>query len=183
MTAVHPFVRGYLRYNSLEASLSALGMALPVMMILTLAGTTVDPASHPNKVLVVIRSTVVAMAWLTTGAAVLFMMFHRFSEVRERTRHFGILRMLGGSFSFILTILLQETLLVAVPGTIAGILLAYLNGMLISAALGGLFVLHTPYIFWLPAGMISAAIFFVAGYSAAWMAIRLDVLDALGYED
>ncbi len=123
------------------------------------------------------------MAWLTTGAAVLFMMFNRFSEVRERTRQFGILRMLGGSFSLILILLLQETFLAAVPGTIAGILLAYLNGMLISAALGGLFVLHTPYDFWLPAGMIAAGIFFVAGYFAAWMAIRLDVLDALAYED
>ena len=182
MSAVHPLVRGYLRYNSPQASLSALGMALPVMMILTLAGTTFDPASQPNKVIIVIRFTVVAMAWLTTAAAVLFMMFNRFSEVRERTRQFGILRMLGGSFSLILILLLQETLLVAVPGTIAGIVLAYLNGMLMSAALGGLFV-HTPANFWLPAGMIAAGIFFVAGYFAAWMAIRLDVVDALAYED
>ncbi|SEB76955.1 putative ABC transport system permease protein [Terriglobus roseus] len=158
-------------------------MALPVMMILTLAGTTVDPTSHPNKVLIVIRLTVVAMAWLTTGAAALFMTFHRFSEVRERTRQFGILRMLGGSFSLILLLLLQETLLVAVPGTIAGIFLAYLNGLLISAALGDLFVLHTPYSFWLPAGMIAAGIYFAAGYIAAWMAVRIDVLKALAYEE
>ena len=152
-------------------------------MILTLAGTSPDPASPTNKLIIVVRLTVVAMAWLTTGSAAVYLMVNRFSQVRERTRQFGILRVLGGSLSFILTLLLQETMLIALPGAIVGILLAYLHGLLVSAMLGGLFVLRIPYSFWLPAGIIAAIGFFVPSLRAAWLSTRLDVLDALAYED
>jgi ABC-type antimicrobial peptide transport system permease subunit len=183
MISVHPLVTEHFRHNDLQAMLNSLGIALAVMMMLTLAGASLDSASHPNKLIIAVRFTVVAVAWVATGATFLFMAINRFSQVRERTRQFAILRVLGGSLFFILTLLLQETLLIAVPGTIVGILFAYLHEWLISTLLGGLFVLRTPYDFWLPAGLIAALVFFVSSSCAAWLATRLEVLDALAYED
>lgn len=151
--------------------------------MLTIAGASLDPASHPNKLIVAVRFTVVSVAWVATGATFLFLAINRFSQVRERTRHFAIYRVLGASFHFILALLLQETLVVALPGTIVGIVLAYMHAWLISTVLGDLFVLRTPYSAWLPAGMIAATVFFVAGACAAWQTTRLEVLDALADED
>lgn len=183
MIPVHPLVREHLRHNAQQAALNSLGIALAVMMMLTLAGASLDPASHPNRFIVAVRFMVVAVAWVATGATFLFMAINRFSQVRERTRQFAILRVLGGSLFFILTLLFQEALLVALPGTIVGMLLAYLHEWLISTLLGGLFVLRTPYSFWLPAGIIAASVFFAASACSAWMSMRLEVLDALAYED
>jgi len=183
MISVHPVVTEHLRHNVQQAALNSLGIALAVMMMLTLAGASLDPASHPNKLIVAVRLMVVAVAWVAAGSTFLFMAINRFSQVRERTRQFAILRVLGGSLFFILTLLLQETLLVALPGTIVGIVLAYFHEWLISTVLGGLFVLRTPYSFWLPAGMIAASVFFLASSCSAWRATKLEVLDALAYED
>lgn len=183
MLSAHPLVTGHLRQHTQQAYLDALTIALAVMMMLTLAGASIDPTSHPNKLIVAVRFTVVSVAWVATGATFLFLAINRVSQVQERTRHFAIYRVLGGEFTFILTLLFQETLLVALPGTIAGIVLAYLHEWLLSVALGDLFVLHTPYGFWLPAGMIAATVFFVAGACSAWQATRLEVIDALAYED
>ena len=123
------------------------------------------------------------MAWLGIAAAVLLMAINRFSQVRERTRHFGILRVLGSSFSFVVTLLLQETVLVAIPATIVGIALASVHEWFIAAVLSHLFVLRTSYASWLPAGVIAASIFFLVSVYSAWMAFKLDVLEALSYEN
>ncbi|MEK6398078.1 MAG: hypothetical protein V4734_08330, partial [Terriglobus sp.] len=72
---------------------------------------------------------------------------------------------------------------VTLLGTIAGILLAYLHEWLIAAILGDLFQLHTPYSFWIPAGIIAGTVFFLASAYSAWQVTRLEVLDALAYED
>lgn len=183
MLSVHPLVTGHLRYNAQQAYLNVLAIGLAVMMVLTIAGASLDPASHPNRFIIAVRAMVVGVVWVATGATFLFLAINRFSQVRERTRQFAIYRVLGGAFTFILVLLIQETILIALPGTIVGIILAYLHEWLISTVLGGLFVLRTPYSFWLPAGIIAAAVFFLAGAYSAWHATRLEVLDALAYED
>jgi putative ABC transport system permease protein len=48
-----------------------------------------------------------------------------YTAVLERTREIGILKALGASPSYIMTILLRETFLLAVVGAIAGILMSY----------------------------------------------------------
>ena len=180
---MHPLVREQIRQNSQQAFLNVVSLSLAVMMMLTIAEATADAISDPNRFTDAVRIMITGMAWLGTGAAVVFMAINRHSQVRERTRQFAILRVLGGSLSFIARLLWQETMLIAVPGTMAGIVLAYVHKLLIGAALRGLFVLHNPYSFWLPAGAIATSCFFSAGLFAAWMATRLDVIDALACED
>ncbi|MEK6398079.1 MAG: hypothetical protein V4734_08335, partial [Terriglobus sp.] len=112
MLSIHPLVSGHLRDHAQQASLNALTVALAVMIMLTIAGASFDPTSHPNKLIVAVRFMVVSVAWVATGATFLFLVINRISQVRERTRQFGIYRVLGGSFIFILVLLLQETLIV-----------------------------------------------------------------------
>lgn len=183
MLSIHPLVSGHLRDHAQQASLNVLTVALAVMMMLTIAGASIDPASHPNKLIVAVRFMVVSVAWVATGATFFVMAINRFSQVTERTRYFAIYRVLGAAFGFILVLLFQEALLIALAGTIVGILFAYLHQWLIAAILGDLFQLHTPYSFWIPAGIIAGAVFFIASACAAWQVTRLEVLDALAYED
>ena len=182
MIRVHPLVREHLRHNAQQAYMNVFGMALVVMLILTLVEVTV-PADHPNRLVAAIRNMLEGMAWLGIAAAVLLMAINRFSQVRERTRHLGILRVLGSSFSFVATLLLQETVLVAIPATVVGIVLASVHEWFVAAVLSGFFVLRTSYAFWLPAGVVVALIFFLVSVYSARMAFKLDVLEALSYEN
>jgi ABC-type antimicrobial peptide transport system permease subunit len=182
MIRVHPLVREHLRDNAQQAYLNVFGMAFVVMLIVTLMEVKV-PAGHPNRLVVAIRNMLEALAWLGITAAILFMAINRFSQVRERTRHFGILRVLGSSFSFVIRLLLQETVFVAIPATIVGIVLATVHELFVAAVLSGFFVLRTSYASWLPAGVIAALIFFLVSVYSAWSAFKLDVLEALSYED
>jgi ABC-type antimicrobial peptide transport system permease subunit len=153
------------------------------MTMLVLAGTTYKPVSHLYPAMIVLRVTVAIMVWIVLGVAFLFVVIKRYSLVRGRTRQFAILKVLGASSTFILDLLFHETMIIAVPGTIAGIVLAYGGTWLIAFALPDLFVMQAAFEWWLLAGMISAAGFLFSGSLAAWMATRQDLIQALSYEE
>src|SRR6202453_4667173 len=59
------------------------------------------------------------------GFIVVFMAMY--TAVLERTREIGILKAVGASSGFILALLLRETILLSILGTVAGILLTYVT--------------------------------------------------------
>jgi ABC-type antimicrobial peptide transport system permease subunit len=122
------------------------------------------------------------MVWMVLGVAFLFVVINRYS-VRERTQQFAILKVLGASSTFIFELLFHETMIIAVAGTIAGIVVAYGGTWLIAFALPDLFVMQVAYEWRLLAGMISAAGFLFVGSLAAWMATRQDLIQALSYDE
>ena len=65
---------------------------------------------------------VIAVAMIV-GFIVVFMAMY--TAVLERTREIGIIKAVGGSSGLVLSILLRETLLLAVCGTLVGIVLTY----------------------------------------------------------
>jgi putative ABC transport system permease protein len=66
---------------------------------------------------------------MIVGFIVVFMAMY--TAVLERTREIGILKAVGSSSGLILSMLLRETLLLALLGTVAGILLTYITQWLI----------------------------------------------------
>ena len=54
-----------------------------------------------------------------------------YTAVLERTREIGVLKALGASPGYILNILLRETALLAIAGSILGILLSYVTRFVI----------------------------------------------------
>jgi ABC-type antimicrobial peptide transport system permease subunit len=176
---VHPLVEEQLRQHAQQTALNSLGIALTVLIILTLAGTTFVPVARPIPTMIVLRVIIWAMIWLALGVALFFVAVNRFSQVLERTRQFAILKILGASFSLIVSLLLQETLIIVLPGLLAGILLAEATSRLMAFAFPSLFASNIPYESWLVAGLISAAVFFFSGILSAWIATSRDLLEAL----
>ena len=87
------------------------------------------------------------------GFIVVFMAMY--TAVLERTREVGILKAVGASPGFILNLLIRETLLLSVLGTIVGILLTYGTQWLMKHAVPSSLTQETVYFWWPIAGAIA----------------------------
>jgi putative ABC transport system permease protein len=114
------------------------------------------------------------------GFIVVFMAMY--TAVLERTREIGILKAVGGSSGVILNILFRETLLLALLGSVLGIVLTYGTQWVMKHAVPSSLVQETVYGWW----PISTAIAVVGALLGAIVpgmkAVREDVTEALSYE-
>ncbi len=105
-----------------------------------------------------------------------------YTAVLERTREIGILKALGASPGFIVGVLLRETSLLAIAGSLLGIALAYGTRALIANLIPGTLVQDIVYLWW----PITAAIALVGALLGAvypgLKAARQDAIEALAYE-
>jgi len=119
---------------------------------------------------------------LGTVVGFLVVFLSMYTAVLERTREIGVLKALGASPGFILNVVLRETTLLAILGSILGILFTYGTRWLIATfAPGALLQAIVPD--WWP---IAAGIALVGALlGAAWpglKAARQDAIEALSYE-
>jgi putative ABC transport system permease protein len=114
------------------------------------------------------------------GFIVVFMAMY--TAVLERTREIGILKAVGGSSGFILDLLLRETLLLSILGTIMGILLTYGTQWLMQHAVPASLTQETVYAWWPIAGAIAIAGALLGVIVPAIKAINQDATEALTYE-
>jgi putative ABC transport system permease protein len=121
---------------------------------------------------------VIAVA-VIVGFIVVFMAMY--TAVLERTREIGILKAVGGSSGLILNILLRETLLLALLGTVVGIILTYGAQVLMKYYPGNL-VQETVYIWWPIAGGIAVVGSLLGSIVPGYKAVQQDVTEALSYE-
>jgi putative ABC transport system permease protein len=104
-----------------------------------------------------------------------------YTAVLERTREIGILKSMGAAKSTIVSMVLRETAVLAVAGTLVGIAATYGVRALLSARFPAFsFELTTA---WIGRGALIALVSSVCGaLYPAWMAARKDPIDALAYE-
>lgn len=121
---------------------------------------------------------VIAVA-VIVGFIVVFMAMY--TAVLERTREIGILKAVGASSGMILNLLLRETLVLAVCGTVVGIVLTYGTQWLMHALPSNL-TQETAYAWWPIAGGIAIAGAMLGAAVPAAKAVRQDVTEALSYE-
>jgi len=172
-----------LRENPPQTLLNALSIAFAVAIMLTLSEVTLMPPPHHMLVITILRWTIAAMVWFALSVAMIVMAINRMPQVRERAREFAIVRMLGASFSFIAVLLVEETIFIALPGTMIGIVIATLVGWLSASGMPELFGYETRVAAWLWAGFIAATWFFCVGAVTAWVTTKQeDVLSALAYK-
>jgi putative ABC transport system permease protein len=105
-----------------------------------------------------------------------------YTAVLERTREIGILKSLGASSSFILNLLLKESLLLALAGTGAGIVLTYLAKWSLEHIGHSGLTQETVYVWWPVAGAIAVTGAVLGTLAPAFKAIRQEVIQALSYE-
>ena len=111
----------------------------------------------------------------------LVVLLSMYTAVLERTREVGILKSLGASKGFIISILLRETLVVCAVGIAAGIGISYLIRSAIAANFPLLTVLISPG--WLAAASVLAVAGAALGAAyPATRAARQDPIHALTYD-
>jgi putative ABC transport system permease protein len=113
------------------------------------------------------------------GFIVVFMAMY--TAVLERTREIGIIKAVGGSSGLVLSILLRETVLLAVLGTLVGIILTYGAQVLMKYYPGSL-VQETVYAWWPIAGAIAVVGALLGAVVPGMKAVQQDVTEALSYE-
>ncbi len=105
-----------------------------------------------------------------------------YTAVLERTREIGILRSLGASSPMIFGLLLKESLLLSVVGTIVGIALTYLAQWSLQHIGHSGLVQETVYYWWPIAALIAIAGAVLGTLAPAFKAVRQEVIAALAYE-
>jgi putative ABC transport system permease protein len=121
---------------------------------------------------------VIAVA-VIVGFIVVFMAMY--TAVLERTREIGIIKAVGGSSGLVLTILLRETLLLALLGTGVGIVLTYGAQEAMKYYPGNL-VQETVYYWWPITCAIAVVGAMLGAVVPAIKAVQQDVTEALSYE-
>ena len=104
-----------------------------------------------------------------------------YTAVLERTREIGIIKAVGGSSGLVMSLLLRETLLLAVFGTLLGIALTYGTQWLMHELPSNL-VQETVYTWWPIAGGIAIVGAMLGVVVPGVKAVKQDVTEALSYE-
>lgn len=127
-----------------------------------------------------------AFIWVIIGLSIvvgfLVVFLSMYTSVLERTREIGILKALGGTPAFVLSILLKETALLAVFGSALGIALSYVTRWLIMTFVPASLSQYIVPDWWPIAGGIALAGALLGAAYPGWRAARQDPIEALSYE-
>lgn len=136
--------------------------------------------TSPNNIPMLKQFTYVVIGIaVIVGFLVVFLSMY--TTVLERTREIGILKALGASPGYILGILLRETVLLSVAGTIAGILMTYGTRWLMQTFVPTMTQVIVPD--WWPYGAIIALVGSLIGaFYPGMKAARQDAIEALSYD-
>ena len=117
---------------------------------------------------------------LAAVVSALVVMLAMYTTITERTREIGILKAMGASRGYIVSIIEKEALLISLIGLIAGFIVSFIAGYLIHKFYG------LPFEFTWRWGLTAAAIGLLGGaLGALYPALRasnLDAVQALAYE-
>lgn len=162
-----------------QAIVDALRMKYPGYPVYTLEYYTSLLSVNSVGLLRNFTYVVIGIAMIV-GFIVVFMAMY--TAVLERTREIGILKAVGSSSGLILSMLLRETLLLAIMGTLVGILLTYLTQWLIIHFAPGGMTQETVYAWWPITGAIAIVGSLVGAIVPGIRAVRQDATEALSYE-
>ncbi len=129
----------------------------------------------------VFKQFIMAVVFLSSMISFLMILLAMYSTITERTREIGILKSLGASKSYIVQLILRESLVICTLGVLCGFGLSWISIELVLAAFPGMPVDISPY--W----RAGAALLAIAGgtFGAMYPAVKaahLDPIKALGYE-
>jgi putative ABC transport system permease protein len=138
--------------------------------------STISPARLPgfNIGLEVVIGIAVVIGFLVIFQAM-------YTAVMERTREIGILKSMGASRSYIVSVVLRETGLLAATGIVLGIASSYALSAILENRFPTLdFVIDLPYVW--KAAVLAFVGALLGAFYPALKAARKDPIDALSYE-
>jgi putative ABC transport system permease protein len=104
-----------------------------------------------------------------------------YMAVLERTREIGILKALGASPGYIISILLRETIVLAAVGTVLGIVMTYGTRALMMKFAPNMVQTIVPH-WYLPAAAIALVGSLIGAIYPGLKAARQDAIEALAYD-
>jgi putative ABC transport system permease protein len=127
-----------------------------------------------------------AFIWVIIGLSIvigfLVVFLSMYTAVLERTREIGILKALGATPVFVVSILLRETFLLALLGSLLGIAFSYGTRWLIMTLVPASLSQQIVPDWWPIAGGIALAGAMLGSAYPGWRAARQDPIEALSYE-
>ena len=117
---------------------------------------------------------------IVVGFLVVFLSMY--TAVLERTREVGVLKALGASPAYILNIIVRETALLAVAGSVLGIILTYGSRWAIMTLVPAALTQKIVPGWWPVAGAIAIGGALMGASYPAWKAAGQDAIEALSYE-
>jgi len=124
--------------------------------------------------------------WVVVGVGILVgflvVFLSMYTAVLERTREIGVLKALGASPAYILNMLLRETALLAMAGSILGILLSYVTHFIISDLVRSSLIQAIVPHWWTPAACIAIGGALLGALYPGLKAARQDAIEALAYD-
>ena len=134
-----------------------------------------------NSVPLLKQFTIVIIA-LGVLVGFLFVFLSMYTAVLERTREIGILKALGASPLYVLNVLIRETLMLALAGSIVGIVLSFGTQWLVKmTSPGGLIQAIVP-AWWPIATAIALGGSLLGAIYPGFKAARQDAIEALAYD-
>jgi putative ABC transport system permease protein len=128
-----------------------------------------------------LRRFIAVVIGLAVIVGFLVVFLSMYTAVLERTREIGILKALGASPGYILGILIRETILLAVAGTTAGILMSYGTRALMQVMAPTMTQVIVPD-WWPWAALIALVGSLVGALYPGLKAARQDAIEALAYD-
>ena len=165
--------------NQIQASIDALKLKLPGYQIYSMEELTSMISISSIGMLKNFINVVIGIAGIV-GFIVVFMAMY--TAVLERTREIGILKSVGSSSSLILGLLFRETVVLALIGTVLGILLTYGTQWLMQDVVPNSLTQETVYAWWPIAGAIAIVGALLGTVVPGVKAVRQDATEALSYE-
>jgi putative ABC transport system permease protein len=104
-----------------------------------------------------------------------------YTAVLERTREIGILKALGASPAYILRVLLSETVLLAVIGSVVGIGFTYGTQWIMNTFVPSMNTVIVPE-WWPRAASIAIVAALIGATGPGWKAAKQDAIEALAYD-
>jgi len=116
---------------------------------------------------------------VVVGFLVVFLSMY--TAVLERTREIGILKALGASPGYIMGMLLRETVVLAIFGSIVGILMTY-GARALLATFAPTFPMLIVKIWWPTTSAIAIAGSLIGALGPGFKAAKQDAIEALSYD-
>ena len=180
---ISAIARKNLLRNMLQTSVKVLGISMEVTIILSFVGIQRGMGLNPTIVRLNFGIYVSVLLLFAFAVSFIFVAIGRYVEVIEMTQEIGILRILGASMVYLLGILYQETFLVTILGTTAGIIMTYGAEWVVATAFSDYLTLETAYRWWPIAGAISAVGPLLGAAFALRKSVTQGVLQALSPEE
>jgi putative ABC transport system permease protein len=124
---------------------------------------------------------ITAIVAIAVGVGFLVIFLSMYTTITERTREIGILKSLGASKRYIISVILRETSLLSLVGIVVGCALSEITRKVILARFPTL-AIELTWEWALYAALLALAGSMVGAFYPAWRAARLDPVDALAYE-